>query len=129
MNLEKLEDGVREGRRLLEVGGVPGVATWNFARHERTDCLELTGTDGSVTLSVFGETPIRVVQGGEVSEMEVANPEHIQQPLVQSIVNTLLGQGECPSTGETAWRTARVMDTVLSGFYGGREDAFWERRR
>ncbi len=110
-------------------GGVPGVASWNFAQNERTDCLELMGTDGSLTLSVFGETPIRVVHGADVSEIDVANPEHIQQPLVQSIVNALLGVGECPSTGETAMRTARVMDTALSGYYGGREDAFWERRR
>jgi hypothetical protein len=62
-----------------------------------------------------------------VETIEVANPEHIQQPLVQSLVDALLGRGECPSTGETALRTSVVMDTVLSGYYGGREDRFWER--
>ena len=29
--------------------------------------------------------------------------------------------GACPSTGVTALRTAVVMDTVLEGYYGGRE--------
>ena len=31
------------------------------------------------------------------------------------------------STGETARRTSQVMDRVLAGYYGGREDEFWLR--
>jgi hypothetical protein len=51
----------------------------------------------------------------------------VQQPLIQSVVDDLLGRGECPSTGESARRTSRVMDTVLAGYYGGRTDEFWRR--
>ncbi len=107
--------------------GVPGVASWNFAQQQREDLLEIAGTEGHVRLSVFGETPILVTRGTGVDTIEVANPEHIQQPLVQSIVDTLLERGECPSTGQTALRTSVVMDTVLCDYYGGREDRFWER--
>ena len=42
-------------------------------------------------------------------------------------VDTLLGRGTCPSTGESARRTNAVMDRVLAAYYGGREDAFWTR--
>jgi len=52
---------------------------------------------------------------------------HIQQPLIQTIVNALSQQGTCPSTGASALRTARVMDMVLDRYYGGRADAFWRR--
>jgi len=107
--------------------GVPGVASWNFAQQKREDGLEIAGTEGHVRLSVFGETPIHVTRGTSVETIEVANPEHIQQPLVRSIVDALLGRSECPSTGETALRTSVVMDTVLCGYYGGREDRFWDR--
>jgi len=55
------------------------------------------------------------------------NPPHIQQPLIQTIVDDLLGRGSCPSTGETARRTSRVMDAALDSFYRGRGDAFWTR--
>ena len=55
------------------------------------------------------------------------NPQHVQGPLIQSIVDQLHGNGEAASTGESAARTARVMDAVLEGYYGGRGDAFWER--
>jgi hypothetical protein len=54
-------------------------------------------------------------------------PPHVAQPLIQSVVDDLLGRGECPSTGESARRTSRVMDRVLDAYYGGRGDAFWER--
>jgi hypothetical protein len=47
--------------------------------------------------------------------------------LIQTVVDDLLGRGECPSTGESARRTSVVMDEVLAGYYGGRGDAFWTR--
>lgn len=113
---------------VFEVGdGVPGLASWNFARHDRLDRLEIDGSRGSLRLSVFRDTPIQVSGPEGIEEISIANPDHIQQPLVQSIVADLMGRGSCPSTGESALRTTAVMDRVLSGYYGGRDDAFWER--
>ena len=60
-------------------------------------------------------------------EFSYDDPPHIQQPLIQTIVDELLGCGSCPSHGESALRTAVVMDKVLEGYYDGRHDAFWER--
>ena len=54
-------------------------------------------------------------------------PPHVGLPLIQSMVDDLLGRGACPSTGESARRTSRAMDRVLEGYYGGRTDAFWAR--
>jgi len=59
--------------------------------------------------------------------INLPNPPHVQQPLIQTIVDEMLGRGTCPSSGRSAARTAAVMDAVLEGYYGGREDAFWER--
>jgi hypothetical protein len=43
------------------------------------------------------------------------------------VVDALLGMGRCPSEGESALRTSKAMDLVLADYYGGRDDAFWER--
>jgi hypothetical protein len=51
----------------------------------------------------------------------------VAQPLIQTVVDELLGKGKCPSTGLTAARTSKVMDACLNTFYNGREDAFWAR--
>jgi hypothetical protein len=39
----------------------------------------------------------------------------VQQPLIQTVVDELLGLGRCPSTGESAARTNWVMDQMLGG--------------
>ncbi len=111
----------------FEVAGVPAAATWNFAQHRRQDRFEVETTEGSLELSVFGDDPIRLIRDGHVHELQGSNPQPIQQPLIQSIVDDILGKGQCPSTGESARRTSQVMDKVLASYYGGREDAFWQR--
>jgi hypothetical protein len=41
--------------------------------------------------------------------------------MIQSIVDEMNGIGNCPSTGETAARTAWVMDRLLADFYPRRD--------
>jgi hypothetical protein len=48
-----------------------------------------------------------------VREYHFETPDHIQQPLIQLIVDELRGEGRSPSRGETALRTSRVMDRML----------------
>jgi 1,5-anhydro-D-fructose reductase (1,5-anhydro-D-mannitol-forming) len=110
----------------FRAAGALGVAVWNFAGHSREDWLEIIGTDGRVSCTIFGDEPIRVEERSGEETWVLPNPRHIQAPLIQSIVDELRGKGRCPSTGVSAARTSLVVDTVLSGYYGGREDGFWE---
>jgi predicted dehydrogenase len=111
----------------FRAGGAPAVATWNFAASHRQDTLRIEGTQGALTMSVFGNEPLRLETGGTTEEFVRPHPEHVQQPLIQSMVDELLGRGQCPSHGESAARTSRVMDIALESYYGGRSDPFWER--
>jgi 1,5-anhydro-D-fructose reductase (1,5-anhydro-D-mannitol-forming) len=133
--------------RFRTPSGALGTAAWNFVSGVNTDIIEITGTDGQISFSTFGNEPLRlrtlpgapttffpgqganVAAGAELQDvtLDLPNPTHIQQPLIQTIVDELHGKGACPSTGVTASRTALVMDTVLNGFYGGRDDDFWAR--
>ncbi len=108
-------------------GGIPGTAQWNFATIGSEDLIEFHGSRGRIALSTFGDEPVRLITEKGTETFELPNPVHVQQPLIQSIVDELLGRGICPSTGSSALRTAVVMDQVLAGYYGGRDDAFWER--
>jgi predicted dehydrogenase len=107
--------------------GALGVASWNFAGHTKEDMIEITGTEGRLRLSTFGDEPIEVISRGGTEALRRPNPLHVQLPLIQSIVDQLRGNGSCPSTGESAARTSRVMDAVLDAYYGGRADDFWSR--
>jgi predicted dehydrogenase len=107
--------------------GVVGSAQWNFAGSCREDLISIDGTEARLEMSTFGNEALRVIKGESVETFDHPNPPHVQQPLIQSAVDQLLGRGECPSTGESAARTSRVIDAALSSYYGGRDDAFWNR--
>ncbi len=107
--------------------GVLGTLRYQFHTSGAVDRLELVGTRGSLALSVFGQEPLELSVEGGIEQVPVAAPDHVHQPLVQSIVDELAGVGRCPSTGRSAERASRVIDQVLEGYYGGRQDAFWAR--
>ena len=108
--------------------GVIGSASWNFAASQSDELLEIDGTEARLSMQVLGCTPLKISRGGEVVEtIDLPDPPHIQQPLIQTIVDELLGRGKSPSTGQTAARTSKVMDAALQSFYNCRDDEFWTR--
>jgi predicted dehydrogenase len=107
--------------------GVPAATVWNFASPVREDLLEFTGTAGRISASVFSTDTVRLETARGVETFELPAPPHIAQPLIQTVVDELLGRGTCPSTGDSARRTNAVLDRILDRYYGGRADAFWQR--
>ncbi|MCE9614368.1 MAG: Gfo/Idh/MocA family oxidoreductase [Lentisphaerae bacterium] len=106
---------------------VPGRGECDFAAGADADELVFRGAAGRASVAVFGDGPVRLETVSGCEDVHVPHPEHVQQPLIASIVAQLLGGEACPSTGESALRTTQVMDRVLTAYYGGRDDAFWER--
>ena len=45
--------------------------------------------------------------------------------MIQTVVDHLRGRGHCDSMGVSAARTSAVIDAVLRGYYGTRDDGFW----
>lgn len=95
---------------------VAGAGTWCFVAGDglRAEDIEIVGSDGRIGFTAFSlDLPVRLQRGDHVEEFVLPPPEHVQLPLIQSVVDDLLGRGTCPSTGESAMRTARVMDRIL----------------
>lgn len=97
-------------------GGVLGVGAWNSASHSEEDVIELVGSQGTLRFSCFDPSPITVLQGGATRTVDAEHPAHVQQPLIQTIVDELNGAGHCPSTGESGARTTRVIDAILAEY-------------
>jgi hypothetical protein len=89
------------------------------------DEIVIEGERGELRMTTFGDDAIEVRSASGVERHPYANPIHIQQPMIESVVRTLLGEGSCESTGDSGARTQAVMDAALSGYYGGRDRAFW----
>lgn len=100
----------------LFASGVVGQGMWcfNASADQRRERTELVGDGGRITYSCFSlDEPIRLERNSRIEEIPVNPPEHVQQPMVQAVVDALRGRGEAPSTGETALRTNRIMDRIL----------------
>jgi predicted dehydrogenase len=92
--------------------GVQGTGSWCFCGYENKEINEIVGSKGKLTFSTFGHEPVLLTTEQAVQQHPFDVPKHIQQPLIQSIVNDLLGKERCESTGSTAIRTSRVMDEI-----------------
>jgi predicted dehydrogenase len=93
--------------------GVQGVGTWCFTSFERCDRTEIVGSAGKLSYSTFDAQPVILTTASGQQEFVSDYPAHIQQPLIQAVVDALNGVDACASTGESAARTSWVMDALL----------------
>jgi predicted dehydrogenase len=96
---------------------VQGTGTWCFSAFQKFDCTEIVGDRGKISYSTFDAEPIRLTTHSRTVEFSLGYPPHIQQPLIQIVVDTMNGIGKSPSTGETALRTTWVMEQMLQNYY------------
>jgi predicted dehydrogenase len=93
--------------------GAQGVGTWCFCAREDEDRTEIHGTRGTIRYACFDDSPVLLSTDAGTERFPVPNPAHVQQPLIQAIVDELEGRGRSPSHGESAARTSWVMDQLL----------------
>ena len=95
--------------------GLVGSGSWCFVAHDsaREDRIEIIGDKGMICFSVFTYDPIALHTERGREEIVVENPEHVQQPLIQAVVDHLLGKSTCSCDGESASTTNWVMDKIL----------------
>ena len=81
---------------------------WVFSGAGGVDRAEILGTRGRVTYATFDEQPVVLETEAGLQPHVIPHPPHIQQPLIQAIVDELNGGPVSPSHGESAARTTRV---------------------
>jgi len=95
--------------------GIVGTGLWCFtaAPCATQETIELIGSLGTITFSAFAFGAVVLNTAAGTKEFPFEPPEHVQQPLIQTVVDDLLGRGTCPSTGVSAARTSRVIDQIV----------------
>jgi predicted dehydrogenase len=96
--------------------GVEGVGVWNYDSFRHKDQIEIIGTAGALRFSCFAEEPLQLHTARGMEQIRAPYPDTVQLPLIQTVVGALTGYGESPSDGESAVRTARVIDGLLSDY-------------
>jgi predicted dehydrogenase len=93
-----------------------GNGLWCFTSEadQKIERTRITGSGGILTFSFFELDPIEITKGGETRSYSIDHPQHVQQPLIDTIVRDILGKGECTSTGDSGARTNWVLEQVLT---------------
>lgn len=98
--------------------GIHGVGKWCFTAFENVDVNEIVGSKGKITFSTFGNDPIVLTTAGGTEQWSFEPPEHVHQPLVETIVADLTSDNsQCPSSGVTGSRTNWVMGEMVKNYY------------
>lgn len=101
--------------------GVFGTGNWCFtsSHSARKDEIIIDGSKGQIRFPTFGKGDFKLIQDGQETQFfDFPLPKHIQQPLIQSIVNELLGKGKCPSNGISGARANWAMGEMVMNRVG-----------
>ena len=112
--LYEVEDTVSASWR--HAGGVLGSGSWCYVSGMGQDRVEIIGSQGRIELEFFSDSPLRLERANGGEEVMIPNPEHVQQPFIQSIVDELNGIAACPGSVESAMNTSRVADDILGEY-------------
>lgn len=96
--------------------GLVGNGAWTFTSlHEHwKDEIVIMGSKGRISFCCFNDAiPITLEIESEKQEYPIPYPTHVQQPLIQTIVDELRGDGICPSTGISGARANWAIDKIL----------------
>ena len=96
--------------------GVLGTGSWCYTvnKEQRTDMAQIIGATGKITFSFFEPNKIKLETADRIKEYDVPYPPHVQQPLLETIVAELRGEGKCPSNGESGARANLLMDKITA---------------
>lgn len=96
--------------------GVLGMGSWCFATDKSSELEKTTifGSKGRIEFSFFSGSDVLLTrESGESEKFSFEMPKHIQQPLIQLMVDELNGRKtKCPSTGESGARTNKVLEDI-----------------
>lgn len=93
--------------------------SWCFssAKENNRDSIEIIGSKGAIQFSAFNFTPVKLINENGIRDFDFKRPGHVQIFLIKEVVNELLGKSKSPSTGESAARTSKIIDKVLTDYY------------
>ena len=96
--------------------GIQAAADWCYSAGITTDLMEIVGSNGVIAFPVFDlEAPILIESENDAEQLTVVPEPFVHLPFMQCVVDALNDEGECPSTGRSALRTARIVDYILQG--------------
>lgn len=94
---------------ILFRNGVVFNGTWCFSVATQTDLCEIIGTAGKISFPMFGHK-ITLIKDNVEEEFIFDPLAHVQQPMIEEVVQYFLGKGDNPCSAEQALQSMQLMD-------------------
>ena len=82
--------------------------------NNETDRIEIFGAKGKVDFSISADSPITLCTENQTQQFHFEKPKHVELPMIEQVVQSLLGDNALKSNMESAARTSWVMDKVMN---------------
>ncbi|MGZ3881237.1 MAG: hypothetical protein ACXVBF_07870, partial [Flavisolibacter sp.] len=83
-----------------------------FASYKRLDRCEILGSEGKMSFSVFDHNPLVIEREGTVTTMEFDRLQHVQQPMIEKVVQYFLGHSANPCSITEGLQVMQMMDKI-----------------
>ena len=90
------------GGNILFNNGIIFTGSWCFNAPVANDVCEIIGSKGKITFSFFGGNTIELTIGEKVTKINFDALQHVQQPMIEKVVQYFLGNADNPCRGNEA---------------------------
>lgn len=104
-------DDTTNGQILFE-SNVLYSGSWCFTSYEREDRCEIIGSKGKISFSVFDHNPLVIEKDGQKATLEFEKLQHVQQPMIQNVVEYFLEQTPNPCSPSEGVQVMKMMDAM-----------------
>ncbi|HET7117692.1 MAG TPA: Gfo/Idh/MocA family oxidoreductase [Hanamia sp.] len=104
-------DDIVSGNILFRSGIIfNGLWCFNVAEENVKDYCEIQGSEGKICFPVFEHKKIEIIKNGKTENILFEPLEHVQQPLIQKVVNYFLDKGPNPCSAEDGATVMWLLD-------------------
>ena len=104
-------DDIVSGNILFKSGVIfNGLWCFNVAPENVKDYCEIQGSEGKMQFPIFEHKKIEIIKNGKTEIIPFIPLEHVQQPLIQKVVNYFLDKGPNPCSAEDGAKVMWLLD-------------------
>ncbi len=105
-------DDTVAGNILFE-SGMAFKGNWNFNSAESKDHCEIIGSTGKISFSFFSGNNIELVTNNKTTNLIFEALQHVQQTMIEKVVQYYLGETDNPCTGEEGVEVMQWMEEFV----------------
>ena len=87
-----------------------GIWCFNVANGEEKELIEILGSKGKISFSAFEMEKISITENGKTEVLNFEQLQHVQQPMIEKIVEHFLDQGPNPCSGDEGAKVMWLID-------------------